>query len=64
MQADGYPAEGYQLRVESGRILIESTDGERRWGTVGVSPNLIEAAWQALLDSVEYKLLGSGAAAP
>ena len=46
------------------RVLIESTDGERRWGTVGVSPNLIEAAWQALLDSVEYKLLGSGAAAP
>ena len=39
------------------RVLIESTDGESRWGTVGVSPNLIEAAWQALLDSVEYKLL-------
>ena len=45
------------------RVLIESTDGVSRWGTVGVSPNLIEAAWQALLDSVEYKLLG-GAAAP
>ena len=44
------------------RVLIESTDGERRWGTVGVSPNLIEAAWQALLDSVEYKLLGSARA--
>ncbi len=40
------------------RVLIESTDGESRWGTVGVSPNIIEAAWQALLDSVEYKLLG------
>lgn len=39
------------------RVLIESTDGESRWGTVGVSPNIIEAAWQALLDSVEYKLL-------
>ena len=39
------------------RVLIESTDGEKRWGTVGVSPNIIEAAWQALLDSVEYKLL-------
>lgn len=44
------------------RVLIESTDGERRWGTVGVSPNLIEAAWQALLDSVEYKMLGSAGA--
>ena len=44
------------------RVLIESTNGESRWGTVGVSPNLIEAAWQALLDSVEYKLLGSARA--
>ena len=44
------------------RVLVESTDGERRWGTVGVSPNIIEAAWQALLDSVEYKLLGSARA--
>lgn len=45
------------------RVLIESTDGESRWGTVGVSSNIIEAAWQALLDSVEYKLLSTGAAA-
>lgn len=44
------------------RVLVESTDGERRWGTVGVSPNIIEAAWQALLDSVEYKLLGAAGA--
>ena len=44
------------------RVLVESTDGEKRWGTVGVSPNIIEAAWQALLDSVEYKLLGSARA--
>lgn len=46
------------------RVLIESTDGEMRWGTVGVSENIIEAAWQALLDSVEYKLLVSGTPAP
>ncbi|NLB69912.1 MAG: citramalate synthase [Lentisphaerae bacterium] len=39
------------------RVLIESTDGSKSWGTVGVSPNIIEASWQALLDSVEYKLL-------
>jgi 2-isopropylmalate synthase len=38
------------------RVLIESSDGERTWGTVGVSENLIEASWEALVDSVEYKL--------
>jgi 2-isopropylmalate synthase len=38
------------------RVLIESTDGPRRWGTVGVSANVVEASWQALLDSVEFKL--------
>ncbi len=38
------------------RVLIESGDGVRQWGTVGVSENIIEASWQALLDSVEYKL--------
>jgi 2-isopropylmalate synthase len=38
------------------RVLIESGDGTRQWGTVGVSENIIEASWQALLDSVEYKL--------
>ena len=38
------------------RVLIESGDGERIWGTVGVSENIIEASWQALVDSVEHKL--------
>ncbi|MGH8011367.1 MAG: citramalate synthase [Candidatus Binataceae bacterium] len=38
------------------RVLIESTDGQRRWGTVGLSANVVEASWQALLDSVEFKL--------
>ncbi len=38
------------------RVLIESSDGEGSWGTVGVSENIIEAAWEALMDSVEYKL--------
>ena len=38
------------------RVLIESTDGKRRWGTVGLSANVVEASWQALVDSVEYKL--------
>ncbi|MBK1791915.1 citramalate synthase [Persicirhabdus sediminis] len=39
------------------RVLIESSDGKKSWGTVGVSPNLIEATWKALIDSIEYKLL-------
>lgn len=38
------------------RVLIESGDNDSKWGTVGVSENIIEASWQALLDSVEYKL--------
>ncbi|NLY42801.1 MAG: citramalate synthase [Clostridiaceae bacterium] len=38
------------------RVLIESTDGEDVWSTVGVSTDIIEASWKALVDSVEYKL--------
>ena len=38
------------------RVQIESTDGNSSWGTVGVSENIIEASWEALLDGVEYKL--------
>jgi 2-isopropylmalate synthase len=37
-------------------VLIETTDGHETWGTVGVSENLIEASWQALVDSITYKL--------
>lgn len=39
------------------RVLIESGDGIHKWNTVGVSENIIEASWQALVDSIEYKLL-------
>lgn len=38
------------------RVIIESMDKSSIWGTVGVSENIIEASWQALVDSVEYKL--------
>ena len=38
------------------RVRVESTDGKNTWGTVGVSDNVIEASWEALLDSVQYKL--------
>ncbi len=39
------------------RVVIQSADSSRIWGTVGVSENIIDASWEALLDSVEYKLL-------
>lgn len=39
------------------RVLIESTDGESVWSTVGVSTDIIEASWIALVDSIEYKLI-------
>ena len=39
------------------RVLIDSTDGERSWSTIGVSENIIEASWQALSDSIVYGLL-------
>ena len=55
----------YKVRVLSAeegtgantRVLIESWDGETSWGTVGVSENIIQASWQALVDSIDYKLL-------
>ena len=38
------------------RVLVESGGGKEKWGTVGESENVIEASWQALVDSLEYKL--------
>ncbi|MEI6892014.1 MAG: citramalate synthase [Pontiella sp.] len=38
------------------RVVIESSDGVSTWGTVGVSENIIEASWEALVDGIEYKL--------
>jgi 2-isopropylmalate synthase len=57
--------EDYKVRILDGesataaktRVLIDSTNGRRRWGTVGSSTNIIEASWQALRDSFEYALL-------
>lgn len=39
------------------RVLIESTDGIEKWTTIGVSTDIIDASWKALVDSIEYKLL-------
>jgi 2-isopropylmalate synthase len=55
----------YKVRILDGvagtgartRVLIQSTDGKRDWGTVGVSANIITASLQALVDSMEYALL-------
>jgi 2-isopropylmalate synthase len=41
------------------RVLLDSTNGDRTWTTIGVSSNIIEASWQALIDSVVYGLLHS-----
>jgi 2-isopropylmalate synthase len=57
----------YKVRVLGGghgtaavvRVLVESGARQRRWGTVGVSENVIEASWQALADAMDYKLYHS-----
>jgi 2-isopropylmalate synthase len=60
----------YRVRILNGgteavtRVLIESADEEgERWTTIGVSPNIIDASFQALMDSIIYKLVKSGAPA-
>ena len=55
----------YKVRVLDGksatasrvRVLIESSDGTDSWTTIGVSSDLVEASWLALVDSFEYKLI-------
>lgn len=55
----------YKVRVISGdkatsakvRVIIESTDGKSTWNTVGVSHDIIEASWEALVDSVDYLIV-------
>jgi len=55
----------YRVRVVSSkegtaakvRVVIESRDDQEVWGTIGVSENIIEASWQALVARFEYKLL-------
>lgn len=46
------------------RVLIESTDFDNKWSTVGVSGNVIEASWEALVDSIRYALLGMSKVEP
>jgi 2-isopropylmalate synthase len=71
---DQYPAidlfqlSDYKVRILDGkngtsattRVLIETKNGNKSWNTVGASSNIIEASWQALVDSVEYGLMVAG----
>jgi len=36
------------------RVLLDASDGQESWGSIGVSENIIEASWEALVDSLEY----------
>lgn len=70
---DAYPAlerihlTDFKVRILDGagatgavtRVLLDATDGERDWTTIGVSPNIIDASWRALSDSIVYGLLHS-----
>lgn len=64
----GVRLDDYKVRIINGhrgtasrtRVFISSTDGTAEWGTVGVSENIIEASWQALVDSFDYAVLQSG----
>jgi 2-isopropylmalate synthase len=54
----------FKVRITQGgteavtRVIIDSEDGKgRRWSTVGVSPNIIDASFEALLDAIRWKLL-------
>ncbi len=39
------------------RVLLDASDGEESWGSIGVSENIIEASWEALVDSIEFGML-------
>jgi 2-isopropylmalate synthase len=64
----GVRLDDYKVRIINGRrgtaartrVFILSTDGKAEWGTVGVSDNIIEASWQALVDSFDYAVLRAG----
>ncbi|MEZ5299423.1 MAG: citramalate synthase [Verrucomicrobiales bacterium] len=48
--------DGHTATAAKTRVLIDSTDGKARWGTVGVSYNIIDASWKALVESIEFYL--------
>jgi 2-isopropylmalate synthase len=62
----------YKVRILDGlngtgatvRVLIDTEQGTNRWSTVGASTNIIEASWQALVDSIEFALLNGNRDVP
>ena len=48
--------ESHNTTAAKVRVLIRTTDGQESWGTVGVSDNILDASWQALVDAFNYKL--------
>jgi len=48
--------EGSEGTAAKVKVLLDSRDGDETWSTIGVSENIIEASWQALVDSIQYKL--------
>lgn len=65
-ELDGFELTDYKVRILPGRsgtdattrVLVETSDRQQEWTTVGVHPNVIEASWLALDDAVRYGLLG------
>jgi 2-isopropylmalate synthase len=71
-QLDGLELADYKVRILEGRhgtdavtrVLIDTTDGQRDWTTVGVHGNVIEASWHALVDALTFGLRRSTVATP
>jgi 2-isopropylmalate synthase len=71
-QLDGLELADYKVRILEGRhgtdavtrVLIDTTDGQHDWTTVGVHGNVIEASWHALVDALTFGLRRSTAGAP
>jgi 2-isopropylmalate synthase len=67
-EADGIVLCDYKVRIVDGRagtaavtrVLVSATDGARTWTTVGASPSILEASWQALADAIEFGISQKG----
>jgi 2-isopropylmalate synthase len=68
-EAEGIALCDYKVRIVDGRagtaavtrVLVSATDGASTWTTVGASPSILEASWQALTDAIEYGIFQKGA---
>ena len=57
LHLSGGDIDGHRSTAARTRVLIDSTDGTREWSTVGISGNIIDASWRALVDSNGYNLM-------